>query len=238
MKKIINIVILIVVIICFSKVVAKFLNYYRDSKFYEDIQSLKPVIIDVENNEVINNEYKIKERELLNINKDYKMWISISNTNIDYPIVQGSDNEFYTIHDFNKEESISGALFIDSNNTIDIDKNIVIYGHHMKNETMFHNLNYFKEEKFFSENKISIIKNGEQYKYDPFSVYVINENEAVFNMSFNDDNSYKEYLESLSSKSYFNKDINLDKDSEIVTLVTCSYEYDGARTIVHGIRYK
>lgn len=240
MKKVINIAILIVVIICFGKVSIKLFNYYKDSKRYNDIQELKPSIEDFSNDTLsdLDIDYTAKEKKLLNINKDYKMWLSVTNTNINYPIVQCSDNEFYTTHDFNKEESISGCLFIDSNNNIDDDKNIIIYGHHMKNETMFHNLNYFKEEEFFKENQISIIKNGEEYKYEPFSVYVIDENEALFNMSFSDDNNYKEYLESLSSKSYFHKDINLDKESEIVTLVTCTYEYDGARTIVHGIRYK
>ena len=240
MKKVINIVILIVVIICFGKVSIKLFNYYKDSKRYNDIQELKPSIEGFLSDTLsdFNIDYTEKEKELLNINKDYKMWITISNTNIDYPVVQGEDNEFYISHSFNKEESISGALFIDSNNNIDTDKNIVIYGHHMKNETMFHNLNYFKEEEFFKGNKISIIKNGEECEYEAFSVYVTPANEAVFNMSFSDDTTYKKYLQSLRSKSYFNKDIDLDKDSEIVTLITCSYEYDGARTVVHGIRYK
>lgn len=77
------------------------------------------------------------------------MWLNISNSNIDYPVVQGMDNDFYLNHSFYKEESISGTLFIDYRNNIDSDKNIVIYGHHMKNETMFHDLNFFKEEEFF-----------------------------------------------------------------------------------------
>lgn len=240
-KKLINLILIALVIFCFGKVVFKYYQYYTDSKSYSQIQTLKPEVISIDNNieaEDINNEYKLKEEELLKINKDYKMWLSVTDTNIDYPIVQGRDNEYYTTHDFNGYESISGALFIDSNNNLDIDKNIVIYGHHMKNETMFHNLNYFKEEEFFKENEISIIMNGKEYKYDPFSVYVIPEGEAVFNMSFIDGSSYKKYLEGLRDKSYFNRDINLDKDSEIITLITCSYEYDGARTIVHGIRYK
>lgn len=239
MKKVINIVILIVVIICFGKVSIKLFNYYRDSKMYNDIQELKPSIEDFSNDTLsdFNIDYTEKEKKLLNINEDYKMWLSITNTNIDYPVVQGEDNEFYLSHSFNKEESISGALFIDSNNNINVDKNIVIYGHHMKNETMFHNLNYFKEEEFFNENKINIIRSGKQNEYEPFSVYVIPEEEAIFNMSFSDDSDYKEYLANLGSKSYFYRDINLDKDSEIITLITCSYEYDGARTVVHAIRY-
>ncbi len=237
MKKLINLIILVIVVFCIYKVGVKGYSYIKDENTYSKLSNLKPTVDEVENNKVINsNDYTFKHQELLDINNDYKMWISITNSNIDYPIVQASDNEFYTTHDFNKEESISGCLFIDSNNNVYIDKNIIIYGHHMKNETMFHNLNYFKEEAFFNENKINIIKNGEMHEYRPFSVYVIPEDEAVFNMSFTDNNDYKIYLESLKSKSYFSSNINLDEERDIVTLITCSYEYDGARTVVHAIR--
>lgn len=237
MKKFINLIIFVIVVFCIYKIGVKGYQYFKDENTYAELNNLKPTISKVTNDEVINDEYTTKEQELLSINKDYKMWIFVPNTNIDYPIVKGSDNEFYTTHNFNKEESISGCLFIDSNNNVDIDKNIVIYGHHMKNETMFHNLNYFKEEEFFYENKINIIKNGEMHEYRPFSVYVIPEDEAVFNMSFTDNNNdYKMYLESLKSKSYFLSNINLDEERDIVTLITCSYEYDGARTVVHAIR--
>ena len=251
MKKIIKTIILIVVIICIGKVSFKYYQYYKDSKEYSKIQTIKPKINTYDDNVEVDNtsydddikvdnaniENKFSEEELLNINSDYKMWISVNNSNIDYPVVQGEDNDFYLTHSFDKNKNISGCLYIDSNNDIDTDENIVIYGHHMKNETMFHNLNYFKEEEFFKENKINIIRNGRQYKYEPFSVYVIPEDEAVFNMDFIDDDIYKEYLYNLSSKSYFSSDINLDENSEIITLITCSYEYSGARTVVHGIRY-
>ena len=240
MKKITNIILIIIIFVCFGKVSFKYYQYYKDSKVYSTIQNFKPFVNT--NNDIgskdRNKEYKSKEEELLSINDDYKMWITIDNTNIDYPVVQYIDNNFYLNHDFNKEKNISGTLFIDSNNDIDVDKNMIIYGHHMKNKTMFHNLNYFKKENFFNKNKINIIREGKEYIYEPFSAYVISKDKAIFNMSFSNDDEYKGYIEDLSNKSYFNRDINLDKDSEIVTLITCSYEYNGARTVVHGIRYK
>lgn len=150
-------------------------------------------------------------------------------------MVQGTDNDFYLNHNFNKEKSISGTLFIDYENNIDSDKNIVIYGHHMKNNTMFNNLNYFKEEDFFYNNEIKIIKNGKEYKYEVFSVYVIPENEVSFDMNISNDNEYINYFNTLSNKSFFNKDIDFNTSKKIITLVTCSYEYDGARTVVNAI---
>lgn len=246
MRKFINVILSIVVIIAFVKISYKAYQYYADKKEYKKIQEFSPRITqNIESNEAningsdntkLNNNYEItnKEKELLNINSDYKLWLNISNSNIDYPVVQGKDNDFYLSHNFNKEKSISGTLFIDYKNNID-DKNIVIYGHHMKNKTMFNNLNFFKEEEFFNNNDINIIKNGIVYKYDVFSVYVIPEDEVSFNMSFSDESDYLKYIDELSNKSYFKKEVKIDPSKKMITLVTCSYEYDGARTIVHAI---
>lgn len=242
MKKIINLILILVVIVAFGKVAYKGYQYYVDKKEYEKIQIFNPIISEnIENNRIntdINDkeDSSNKEEELLNINNDYKFWLNISNSNIDYPVVQGVDNDFYLNHSFNKEKSISGTLFIDYQNNIDSDKNIVIYGHHMKNNTMFNNLNFFKDEEFFNNNDITIIRNGEEYKYDVFSVYIIPENEASFNMSFVDESDYLNYMDELSTKSYFKKEVKLDPSRKMITLVTCSYEYDGARTIVHAIK--
>jgi sortase B len=241
MKKIINLILIVVVIVAFWKIAYKGYQYYVDKKEYEKIQIFNPMITEKVENRVMNTdvndnyESSNKEEALLNINNDYKFWLNISNSNIDYPVVKGIDNDFYLNHSFDKEKSISGTLFIDYQNNIDSDKNIVIYGHHMKNNTMFNNLNFFKEEDFFNNNDITIIKNGEVYKYDVFSVYILPENEASFNMSFSDETDYLNYMDELSDKSYFKKEVKFDPSKEMITLVTCSYEYDGARTIVHAI---
>ena len=105
----------------------------------------------------------------------------------------------------------------------------------MKNNTMFNNLNYYKDKEFFYNNEITIIKNGEEYKYQAFSVYVIPENEVSFNMNINNDNECNKYFNILRDKSLFKKDIDFNINKKIITLVTCSYEYDGARTVVHAI---
>lgn len=68
-----------------------------------------------------------------------------------------------------------------------------------------------------------------------FSVYVIPENEVSFDMNISNDNEYINYFNTLSNKSFFNKDIDFNASKKIITLVTCSYEYDAARTVVHAI---
>ncbi len=241
MKKVINYLLIAIVIIAFSKVLYKTYQYYTDKREYSKIQELQPIIKDNRDENLLNSEAKDEEKSddnekvLLDINNDYKFWLSITNSNINYPVVQGTDNDFYLNHNFNKEKSISGTLFIDYENNIVSDKNIIIYGHHMKNNTMFNNLNYFKNEDFFYNNEITVIKNGEEHKYEAFSVYVIPENEISFDTNISNDNEYINYFNTLINKSFFHKDIDFNTSKKIITLVTCSYEYDGARTVVHAI---
>lgn len=241
MKKVINYLLILIVISTFSKVLYKTYQYYTDKREYSKVQELQPIIKDDRDENLLNSETEEEEKSddnekvLLTINNDYKFWLSITNSNINYPVVQGTDNDFYLNHNFNKEKSISGTLFIDYDNNIESDKNIVIYGHHMKNNTMFNNLNYFKNEDFFYNNEITIVKNGKEHKYEVFSVYVIPENEVSFHMNISNDNEYINYFNALSNKSFFNKDIDFNTSKKIITLVTCSYEYDAARTVVHAI---
>lgn len=231
MKKVIIFILSIIIILCSSVIVHKCYLYYNDSQAYSEIKKFKPIeknLDEAENNFI--------EDPLLKINSDYKFWININNTKIDYPVVQGSNNDFYLKHNFNKEESISGCLFVDYNNNIDKDKNIVIYGHNMRNGTMFKDINNFKNQEFFFSNNIEIIKDGTKSIYEAFSVYVIPVNDLDIRLSFSSNEDYLEYLNMISEKSLYSKVIDIREAEDIITLITCSYEYDDARTIVHGAR--
>ncbi|MBY0753924.1 class B sortase [Clostridium sardiniense] len=225
MKKAINTLLLIAIIFSLYKVVTKINDYNKSKNTYEKIQ-------DVKSN---SNDFS---KELMKINEDYKMWIEVPNTNINYPVVQGKDNDFYLNHDFNRKESSSGAIFIDYKNDIDKDKNIVIYGHNMKNKSMFQNLMKFKDEEFWkNNNKIILTIDGKKYEYEIFSAYVNNVNNVEFKFDFRNDDEYLKYLQEIKEKSIFSRDTDIISNERIVTLSTCSYENDDARMIIHG-RFK
>lgn len=231
MKKIIIFILSIIIILLSGIIVNKAYLYHKDLQDYSDIREFKPiqeVLYEEENN--------FREDKLFNINSDYKFWISICNTKIDYPVVQGKDNDFYLKHNFNREESISGCLFVNYNNNIDKDKNIVVYGHNMRNGTMFNNINKFKDEEFFLNNDIEIIKNENKYIYEVFSVYVELVYDLDIRISFLNDKDYLDYLEMLCKKSLYLKEADIKETDDIITLITCSYEYNDARTVVHAIR--
>ena len=147
--------------------------------------------------------------------------------------IKKDDNEYYLKHSFKKESNISGTVFVDYRNNIDEDRNLILYGHNMRNGTMFNNLTNFKEESFFNNNNIiNIVRNNILYQYEVFSVYVEDESKVNIETEFIDNEAFASYVLNEGSKSMFNKDIEISNEDKIITLVTCSYEYTGARTIL------
>ena len=255
MKRVTNTTLFIIIICCLSIICYKFYNYFIDEKLNNEIQSYAPTISDVylsedssqsSSNEVGGNNnpneaegdnktISENQEELKSINNNYEMWIEIPNTKINYPIVQGKDNEYYLKHNFKNESNMSGTIFVDCNNNIDEDKNIIIYGHNMRNGTMFNNITKFKEESFFNNNNtINIIRNNILYQYEIFSVYVEDESKVSLEIEFTDNDAFVNYALNEASKSMYNKNIIITEEDKIITLVTCSYEYTGARTILVG----
>lgn len=230
-KIFINIALIAIILVCLFIICYKLLQYYRDGKNYSKVQILKPKI-------QLENKGNSDENKLKEINSDYKMWISIPGTNINYPVVQGKDNEFYLHNNFYKEKSDSGTLFIDYRNNIASDKNIIIYGHNMKNGTMFNKINDFKRREDFNNGVVKLIRNNIEYTYEVFSVFVADENYTDFKCNFASDEKYEDYIKLLKQKSLFNKNIDINSKGEILTLYTCSYEFNGARTIVCAVRVK
>lgn len=247
MRKLINIILVAIIIVCLSIIGYKYYNYNKDDKLNSEIQDLQPVIneaSDLDNNFSGENDGQdqskdgdyvnsANEEELKSINSDYKMWIQIENTNINYPVVQGSDNDYYLKHNFRKESNISGTVFVESANDIDNDKNIILYGHNMRNGTMFNNITNYKEESFFNEdNKINIIMNNTLYEYEVFSVYVKNVSEVNLAIGFANEDEFINYAYNEADESLYKKDVDFSAEDNLITLVTCSYEFTDARTIV------
>ena len=175
-------------------------------------------------------------KNLSAINSDYKFWINVEGTNIDYPVVQGSDNDFYLNHDFNKNYLPAGSIFLDYRNDFETDSNSVIYGHHMRNSTMFGQMEKFKDKDFFENNKIITLKTDDTtYKYEIFAIGVYDADFGYNDVSFSDEEDFNNFLNKILDKSMYSRDIVSSKN-QIITLSTCSYEYDNARTAIFAVR--
>ncbi|MGU8456273.1 class B sortase [Clostridium perfringens] len=225
MKKFINIILLIILIFSLYKVIYIFKEYITADNIYTELQIEKENLIS--NNNIL---------DLTNINEDYIGWIEIPNTNISYPIVQSIDNDYYLDKDIYKNELSSGSIFLDYRNNNFFDSNSILYGHAMKNNTMFGDLKKFKEKYFFEENKIITITkpNGEILKYKIFSVYVSNINDNYTQNYFYTSEEYKEFLNKILRNSLFLSNEDLHITDKILTLSTCSFESEISRLVVHA----
>ena len=218
LNKIVNIVLILIIFICIYNISEKLIEYNKADNSYEKIRVEK------------------EEENLYDKYEDYRGWIKIDNTNINYPIVQGKDNSFYLDKDINKNYLSSGSIFMNYLNHGLNDENTVLFGHHMRNKTMFAQLKKYKEKEFFyGDNDIVIeVENDKVLKYKVFSAYVTDSKDNYIKTNFDDKDQYKEFLEDIKNKSQYKSDIDVNENDKIITLSTCSYEFNDARMVVHG----
>lgn len=231
MKRMINNILFIICIFIFCISTWKLYGYYRSYKKAKDTYSK----IAKENVKISKNERKIDFKKLKSQNQDIAGWIYIRGTTIDYPIVQGKDNEEYLHQDFNKKKSSSGTIFLDNNCKKDFTSdNNIIYGHHMKNGTMFAQLLKFREKSFLKKhNEIMIFTPDRTIHLKVISAYAQKAQNKI-PVTFANDEQKKAYIKKIESMSEQTIKTSRINDSHIYTFVTCSYEGEDNRTYVHA----
>lgn len=227
MKIFLNLLLTLILLITGVSLYLKISDYKKGEETYKGIAELYKK----------DNSFEEKFNELKAINPNYKFWLTIEGTNINYPVVQTKDNEEYLKKDFNGDKSNNGSIFLDYRSNFPNDFESTIYGHNMRNDTMFYDLNKFKEEDFFKENnKITITDKNTEYIYEVFSVYTVkaSDYETFEFLNKNDENFLDNHIKKLQEKSFYKKDLTVSSYDNIITLMTCSYEAKDNRTIVHG----
>jgi sortase B len=176
---------------------------------------------------------------LSQINDDIVGWLIVEGTQINYPVVQGSDNKYYLNHRFDKGYNSAGCLFLDAGNDPGLnDRNSIVYGHYMKNGSMFAGISEYKDEAFYRAHPSAwFITPDGAYTVDFFSGYVSDVGASAWDREFSAD-GYGEWLEELKAKSCFSSDITPGIQDRVVTLSTCSYEFQNARFVLHGVAAK
>jgi len=192
------------------------------------------------------NEELIREpnQEILSLkerNEDVVGWINISNTNIDYPIVQAEDNSFYHRRDWLGNSSVPGSIILDyRNSAIDFNKpttHSIIYGHHIRDGSMFQNLMKFKDYEFYEENRIIEITDlYDTHRFEIFSAYITTTEFYFIQTYFALPPLFTNLANEFIERSMHPTNAEITTDDHILTLVTCTYEYDDARFVVHARR--
>ena len=173
---------------------------------------------------------------LSEINPDIVAWIYIEGTEINYPVVQGADNQYYLKHLFNGKWNSSGCIFLDSRNTPDFsDRHSIIYGHHMKNGTMFSGLTEYKKQEFYDAHPTVLLLTPEKnIRIEIFAGYVAGVSDKAWEIALGSDEEFGDWLEAAEERSCFESEIAPAVTNRVITLSTCSYEFDNARFVLVG----
>ncbi|MCD8130849.1 MAG: class B sortase [Lachnospiraceae bacterium] len=181
---------------------------------------------------------------LTSINGDVIGWIQIPGTAVNYPIVQGTDNEYYLTHLYTGDANSSGAIFLDAGTELGFqDRNAIIFGHNMKNGGMFAALNSYSSWSYYNLHPYILVTglDGTIMVYDIFSVYSLDASvegnvSAVYLHGFGADKVFEEYLEQVKGRSFYDTGIQVTKEDYIITLSTCQNANSSVRTIVQAVR--
>ncbi len=174
--------------------------------------------------------HKINFSDLENLNKDSIAWLTVPNTNIDYPIVQSINNDYYLNHNFYKYPSDAGWPYLDYRNKLD-DENLIIYAHNRLDGSMFGSLKNLK--KIDNANIILTTKDN-TYTYQVFSVYEVQEENYYLQTSFSKE-KFNEFLNTIKERSIRDYNIDLTSTNQVLTLSTCTIN-DNDRLVVHAKR--
>ncbi|MCL6457591.1 MAG: class B sortase [Gorillibacterium sp.] len=174
--------------------------------------------------------------DLLKQNEDIVGWLHIADTEIDYPVLQAKDNEYYLHHDVNKNTNRAGSIFVDYRNTLSAaTRNTILYGHHMKNGTMLADLLQYASRWNFENKKIIHFDTlaGDQ-QWIIFSAYTTDPTFDYIRTDFLSDEDYQQFLNDIKAKSRYPSAVEVKYTDSILTLSTCAYAYPDARFVVHA----
>ena len=191
---------------------------------------------------VINKEYERVRSQLVTLKKQYPDlygWIILEGTIINYPIMQSTDNEYYLNRSYKGTKLKAGSIYADyrCDRTLMNNKNLVIYGHHMVNQTMFNSLDNFLSKSFFENNNIVRIYTLDgMFTYQVFSVYETHMYYPYITTYFATDEDVNAFFQRIHSNSIHpNSQIQLDAASRVLTMTTCTNRSKSGRLAVHAV---
>ena len=183
------------------------------------------------------DEYKSLVKE----NKKLIGWVKIDDTNIDYPVMQTTDNEYYLTHNMNQENDRNGAIFLDKDcDVLKPSTNYIIYGHHMRSGKMFGGLDKYEKESYYKDHPYiqfdTIYEKGFYEVMYVFRSRVYREDEIVFKYyQFIDANSEQEfdsYMDEMAAISLYDTGVTAQYGDQLLTLSTCDYQEKNGRFVV------
>ena len=225
---------------------------YRTNMDYEELSALKGsqalVSESSENNTFSLHKSTIKLPDILpeyetlyQKNKKLIGWLKIDDTNIDYPVMQTDNNEYYLDHNYNQEYDKNGSIFLDYNCSVyPRSTNMIVYGHHMKSGNMFGNLQKYAKESYYKKHSmITFDTIYEKAQYEVMYVFrsqVYNDNDIVFKyyqfIEANSETEFDSYMQEMSKLSLYDTGVTAQYGDSLLTLSTCDSSQTDGRFVV------
>ena len=173
--------------------------------------------------------------QLKAVNEDIVGWLRIRALDISYPLVQGEDNDYYLHRTFERTDNFAGCLFMNCDNEADFtDQNTIIYGHNMKNGSMFGKLKNYNDPEVFKKSKYFWIYTPDLiYQYRIFSASVVNKVGLTYQVTFTEDEFNQFVNQAFANSVVDNTDVEVTREDRVVTLSTCTGD-DSTRFVVMG----
>lgn len=191
-------------------------------------------------------ERMLQVKELQGQNPDIIGWLEIENTNINYPVLQGTDNSYYMTHNYKKENSKNGSIFLNADYNWNIpSNNFLIYGHNLGNGMMFQELLKYEKERFYQEHPIIRFTTAkEDAEYEIISVFksrvYYKSEKNVFRYYYfinsKSEEEYNQFVKNAKNASLYPIDTTANYGDQLITLSTCSYYVEDGRFAVVGRR--
>lgn len=179
---------------------------------------------------------KIDFITLEKINSDVVGWLVAEGTKIDYPVVRGEDNDFYLNYLFTGDRHKMGLIFMDYRFQSDFsDKNIIIYGHNMNDGSMFSSLEKYEDQRYYdSASTMLLYTPFGDFAIELFAGNIVDGTYESIQFDFKNSNDFQSHIDLLKKKSTFKSDTIVNAEDQIITLVTCSDEFNNARDALYG----
>ena len=244
-KKIILLTYFILVSLIIISVIYIIKEFYWKKEAEEETKIIDTIEVDESKVTKETTKKMIQVKSLKQENSDIVGFLEIENTNISYPVVQGNDNEYYMTHNYKKEKSKNGSIFLDK----DYDWNIVgnnylIYGHNLNNGTMFQELLKYENENYYKEHPTILFTTiDEEQTFDIISVFkskVYYTSDNVFKYYFfinpKTEEKYNDYIKNIKQESLYKVEKTANYGTQLITLSTCSYHVKDGRFVIVGAK--
>lgn len=245
-RTVLTIILVVIAAACIVYIVHYFTSQKEKEKVYEEVQKQVELKPEKEPEEKAPEEPKEKNpidfQKLKETNEDIYAWISIPDTNINYPVVQSSwDNTYYLDHTIEGQAGLPGSIYTENYNARDFsDFNTVIYGHDMKDGSMFQNLHNYEDPSYMKDHpKVYVYTPEKLFTYEIFAAVVYDDRHILMSFDFTQENQKQTFLDSLKSvrdlSSNFNEEVEVGPDSHIITMSTCIASQPDHRFIVGAV---